>query len=213
MVLVKSKFWFRFRLFIQFLPLWSMNDKAEAEQKLLSTSAITFFRRFSQNILDFIQPKQTSRGFICSQQKITANKNKFCNSKGPPAWRIQTRKRWIINLLPSIAWVGELQFMLPMISVHFKLRSTNDTKNQLFCTISSTGYKQTTQVYLWWMLPRVTGPHYTDTTTSPRHITMAMRRILLFPHILSDYCNTSVVSNKCCCAVWWGCSDLWTITS
>ena len=33
MVLYDSNFWFRFRSIIQFLPLWSMDDNAEAEQK------------------------------------------------------------------------------------------------------------------------------------------------------------------------------------
>ena len=32
-VLVESSFWLRFRSTIQFLPLWSMDDKAEAEPK------------------------------------------------------------------------------------------------------------------------------------------------------------------------------------
>ena len=32
-VLSESSFWFRFRSVIQFLPLWSMDDKAEAELK------------------------------------------------------------------------------------------------------------------------------------------------------------------------------------
>ena len=33
-VLVKSSFWFRFRLFIQPLALWSIDEKAEAEPKV-----------------------------------------------------------------------------------------------------------------------------------------------------------------------------------
>ena len=35
MVLGESSFWFRFRSTIQFLPLWSMDDKAEAEPRPL----------------------------------------------------------------------------------------------------------------------------------------------------------------------------------
>ena len=36
----REQFGFRFRLFIQFLPLWSMDDKVEAELKMLSPSTI-----------------------------------------------------------------------------------------------------------------------------------------------------------------------------
>ena len=39
-VLGEGNFWFRFGLFIQFLALWSMDEKAEANHKLLSPSAI-----------------------------------------------------------------------------------------------------------------------------------------------------------------------------
>ena len=42
MVLVDSNFLFRFRSIIQFSPLCSKDDKAEAEQKMLSTSTIKF---------------------------------------------------------------------------------------------------------------------------------------------------------------------------
>ena len=34
-LLVQSSFWFRFRCIIQFLPLWSVNDRAEAEFKIV----------------------------------------------------------------------------------------------------------------------------------------------------------------------------------
>ena len=33
-VLGENSFWFRFRSTIQFLPLWSMDDKAEVEPKI-----------------------------------------------------------------------------------------------------------------------------------------------------------------------------------
>ena len=33
-VLGDGNFWFRFHLFIQFLALWSMDEKAEAEPKI-----------------------------------------------------------------------------------------------------------------------------------------------------------------------------------
>ena len=33
-VLGEGNFWFRFRLFIQFLPLWSMDEKSEAKPKI-----------------------------------------------------------------------------------------------------------------------------------------------------------------------------------
>ena len=54
-----------------------MNDKAEAEQKLLSTSAITFFRQLSQKIVDFIQLKQTSGDLFVPNRKSRQIKINF----------------------------------------------------------------------------------------------------------------------------------------
>ena len=42
MIPVDSNCLFRFRSIIQYSPLWSKDDKAEAEQKMLSTSTIKF---------------------------------------------------------------------------------------------------------------------------------------------------------------------------
>ena len=42
-VLDESSFWFRFRSIIQFLQLWSMADKAEAEPK---TALSKYYQQF-----------------------------------------------------------------------------------------------------------------------------------------------------------------------
>ena len=64
MVLVDNNFFFRFHFNIQFLPLRSMDDKAEEDQKFTISQAILII---SQKVLTFYSLKQYSDFF---QEKV-----------------------------------------------------------------------------------------------------------------------------------------------
>ena len=69
MVLGESSFWFRFPFIIQFLPLWSMDDKAEAEPKIVLAKYYEWISK-SANWQIYIQDCQTSSKMILQWTSI-----------------------------------------------------------------------------------------------------------------------------------------------